>query len=83
MSSLVRRIQRDPTRSKKNPLGSKLGVKNLQAKDLLARLEREKKHGSSNRNSNPNGGVLCGTDVRKTQDSVVAKKHTLYIESSS
>lgn len=40
MSSLLRRMQR----SRPN-LGQRVGVHNNEAKDLLARLEREKKHG--------------------------------------
>lgn len=48
MSSLVRRIQRASKREGfKNHmnLGTQLGVTNEKAKDRLARLAREKRHG--------------------------------------
>ena len=51
MSSLVRRIQRMRTRTRKGAIkrsmgahfGDKVGVRNPRAKDLLARTEREQR----------------------------------------
>lgn len=44
MSSLTRRMQRSLDRRLKNPrVGTQMGVTNKNAKDLKARLERERK----------------------------------------